>query len=128
MATPTFESITAEVLKLPHAAKQRLSDWLHGHLAAADPGPAGAPAAPTVRFAILDAIAQTADVTGLRADRSDTLVDAIVGKMSSPSCRWAFAQIAHPPKPPAADPAGFDEVDLGQPISTEEARKRGLVP
>jgi hypothetical protein len=41
---PTFESVLADVLKLPHAAKQRLSDWLHGHLAAAEPGPAPAPA------------------------------------------------------------------------------------
>lgn len=45
MATPTFESVCADVLKLPHAAKQRLSDWLHGHLAAAAPGPTAPPAA-----------------------------------------------------------------------------------
>ena len=46
---------------------------------------------PTIKFAIHDAIAETAHLTGLRAgDAADTLVDAIYASIMRPDIRHAL--------------------------------------
>jgi hypothetical protein len=51
----------------------------------------------TVRFAIRDAIAETAHLTGLRAGTaSERLIDAIYREITSPHLRWATHKVTEP--------------------------------
>ena len=47
---------------------------------------------PTIRFAVLDGIAGSCHLHGIRDHRAEILVDAIVKSITSPAIIWAFQE------------------------------------